>query len=760
MFFTLILFSYQAVRIETPPIIDGVLDDSVWAKTTFVDNFVQTDPEDSANPSQRTEFAVLYNDKGIYIGIKCYDNEPEKIIARLARRDEWVESDIVTIDIDSYHKGRNAYYFSINAAGVMVDAYFGENTFDEDWNGIWEAKSFIGNYGWSSEFFIPFNTLRFESKEENTFGILVSRYISRLKESDEYPYIKREDRNHEIAHYAVLSGLNGIPHKQSIDFLPYVRFSIIPKKDLNIGIDYKWHIKSNIILDGALNPDFGQVEADPAVLNLSTYETYFEEKRPFFMEGKDFFSTYFQLFYSRRIGQLPYYYPARGDSIINIPDNATILNALKIIGKTNLLSFGAMSALTNAEFAQLDSSDSIIQDTIVPERLYNVFRTKYNIGEYSYIGAIGTDRITGSIDNQIYTGAIDWKLCPNKHFNLKGIVAGSDVGTRNYGTYNALSYTFKNGGFSAAYTYIEPEFDITDMGFMWRDNLKALHINGYLYTIKPSGIFRRISGNIGFNERWNFDGYTIGASAYPNIYISFKNNWGIGFGGFHSFANYDDRMSRGGPPIKFPPYTGINGWMSSDNSKSVSLFLFYGTGGSDSSEYYNSNASVSIRLGSFLNLSIGPRIGFNSTNIQWVGYKQDSTSTAYIFASLKRKTISADARLNYTPFRNLTYQLWTEPYISIGDYSGFKRLDNPDIPSFTPDTVETNPDFKYRSLKMHFVLRYEYHPGSEFYFVYTKDYGAFEYIDSPSFRWENLYHLYRETGNEVWLLKINYRFSI
>ena len=763
MLFIFAIFSYQAMRIENPPIIDGILSDSVWAKATFVDSFVQTDPQDNATPTQHTEFAVLYNNDGLYIGIRCYDTEPEKIVARLSRRDEWVESDIVSIEIDSYHQGRNAYNFSVNAAGVKGDAYLGENTFDEDWNGEWEAKAYIGNYGWSSEFFIPFNTLRFKSKEENAFGIKISRYISRLKESDEYPYIKRADRNHLITHFAVLSGLKGIPHKQSIDFLPYVRFSLSQEKtqkDLSVGIDYKWHIRSNIILDGALNPDFGQVEADPAELNLSTYETYFEEKRPFFMEGKDFFSTYFQLFYSRRIGQIPYYYPSRGDSIIDIPDNTTILNALKLIGKTDLLSFGVISAITDEEFARLDSSGIVIQDTIVPERWYNVLRAKYNIGKYSYIGIIGTDQITKNIDNQVYTGGIDWKLCPNKYFSYKGMIAGSDVGEKNYGTYNALSYTFKNGGFSAAYTYIEPGFNITDMGYMWRDNLKALHINGYLYTTKPFGIFRHISGNLGFNKRWDFDGYTIGGSAYPNINIAFQNNWGIGFGGFHSITQYDDRLSRGGPPIKFSPTTGINGWIMSDNSKPVSLFMFYGTGSSECSEYYHSNATVRIRFSNYLNISIGPELDFSSTDREWVENRYNSMDTTYIFGTLKRNTISADARVNYTVNRNLTLQLWTEPYISTGDYSGFKRLDDPDIPSFIPDTVEWNPDFKYNSLKIHFVLRYEYHPGSEFYFVYTKDYGVLENTDDPSFRWEDLSHLYREEGDEVWLLKINYRFSI
>jgi hypothetical protein len=346
----------RATRINpTAPALDGNLDDPCWhgSDLQLARDFIQREPDEGKAATESTVVAVVYDDHAVYFAFWCYDDEPDKIDRQLVRRDRWGESDVVTVRLDPYHDHQTGYRFDISAAGVMRDCrLYNDINSDYSWDGVWDSAVKMQPWGWSAEIKIPFHSLRFADKPDQTWGMNVTRYISRRNESPWWAFSPSEDGGF-VSKFGHLSGLTGIKPSRHLEILPYAMGSIEtePKDESNpdgrgymknTGFDLKYGIASNLILDVAVNPDFGQVELDEPVLNLSAYETYYEEKRPFFIEGANLFDTRFGIFYSRRIGRPPNgdiededdrYYDPNFDYYTNYPNAVTILNAAKLTGK-------------------------------------------------------------------------------------------------------------------------------------------------------------------------------------------------------------------------------------------------------------------------------------------------------------------------------------------------------------------------------------------------------------------------------------------
>ena len=450
---------YSTLKTKNEDIrIDGIFNEEAWQQVEWEGNFVQIKPYENQLPSQPTSFKILYDNNNLYIAIKAFDSAPDSIEKRMSRRDEY-EGDYVGIGFDSYHDYRTAFVFVINAAGVKVDAAVTENgdNWDYNWDPIWYVKTSIDNEGWNAEMRIPFSQLRFGKKENYIWGLQVARNIYRRGEETSWQFISPNAAGW-VSFFGELRGINNINPRKQKDFIPYIVADVerYEKSDddpfktgkgsrISGGFDGKFGLTNDFTMDITVNPDFGQVEADPSVVNLSTYETFYQEKRPFFIEGRNIMSfgltsggplSSDNLFYSRRIGRTPQVIPETDDNIyVKYPGNTTILGAVKISGKTrNGWSLGFLEGVTQKEIAEIDSFDLRKSVTAEPLTNYSLFRVMKDINE-------GNTRMGGMItatNRQIddpallelrksaYTGGLDfyhqWK---NKTYflNAKSVLS-------------------------------------------------------------------------------------------------------------------------------------------------------------------------------------------------------------------------------------------------------------------------------------------------------------------------------------------------
>jgi len=336
----------HAVRAKGTVYLDGKLDESAWADAPVTDHFTQIDPNEGQPASQRTEVRVLYGDDALYVGVRLHDDG--KVTARLGRRDGPLgDSDWFGVMIDSYHDHRTAFGFDVNPLGVRRDEIKTIDVDDNSWDAVWEVATSIDAGGWTAEFRIPFSQLRFGSASDQTWGVQFERIIGRNHEYDVSTFIPKREQG-GVPRYGHLDGLHDVRPGKRLEVLPYTvskaeyidrgldPFRSRHEYSTSAGADLLYRVTSSLTLNATFNPDFGQVEVDPAVVNLGVYETFFEEKRPFFVEGSEIFNfgangtSGGQLFYSRRIGRTPSLAPPSPRS--DMPDVTTILGAAKLSG--------------------------------------------------------------------------------------------------------------------------------------------------------------------------------------------------------------------------------------------------------------------------------------------------------------------------------------------------------------------------------------------------------------------------------------------
>ncbi len=417
----------RAERVDKPPVVDGSLDDAAWKKATASSKFTQKLPDDGKAPSEPTHVRIVYDDKAIYIAVDCIQKTSE-IVAPLSRRDREVETDSVTVALATRGDGTTAFEFSINPAGVLADATrFDDTSSSRDWDENWTGSAKKTATGWSAEIEIPLRILRFEERAEQSFGLQVRRYTSARKESDEWAHIPRSDSG-EVSKYGRLENLVGLKKGSAFEVRPFV-VGKIGSRDTDLaplsrgfspgfsaGADFKWLLLPSLTLDGAILPDFGQVEADKVVLNLSSFETYFPEKRPFFLEAADIFQTPLQLVYTRRIGRAAYLPELPGDlEFATYPDPSPIYGALKLTGNLGEgWSVGALLALSGGSTAEAQRPSELVLDpngalhatpagrkreyVAEPLTAYKVLRLRRNFSGGSSLGVMmtGVSRLESS----------------------------------------------------------------------------------------------------------------------------------------------------------------------------------------------------------------------------------------------------------------------------------------------------------------------------------------------------------------------------
>jgi hypothetical protein len=784
--------AYRPTLAARAPEIDGRADDDIWRSANTITEFRQFDPAEDAQPTMRTETKLAYDAHNLYVLVRAYDAHPDSILSVLQRRDGFSLSDDIIVGIDSYNDKRTGYFFRLTAGGTMADGYvFNDGEEDWGWNAVWQGAAHVDSLGWIAEYRIPLSQLRYVARGENTFGVLVTRRIARRGERMAWPVFRRS-KTGNVSQWADVSGFTGLSAPRRAELVPYTvgRYGYRPLGDgtprnrtsSQVGADLKVGLTSNVTLDGAINPDFGQVEADPGVLNLSAFEQFYAERRPFFLEGSGIFRYDLDcndgectgLFYSRRIGRSPQLRDAYGDAAS--PQQTNIVGAAKITGRLkNGLSIGFLDAVT-------DRVQGTGRRTIEPLTNYGVMRLQQDLrGGNSGIGVMLTntsrqvDQWTQDVlRSGAWTGGLDLRhRFGGNRFQLSTQLAGSQVSgsssaiartqrsnvhlyqradadhvqldttrTALSGTLAQMSIDKQGGGitrFSTSAWYITPGFEINDVGFRTRADEAGASAWFALRPTKPFSIFRR--GQLNFNAygTTNTDGLLLGNGGNINANGQFTNFWNgyAGMGINNALASYDDRAARGGPALFRP--RSLSFWMGSDGDSrqaiapSVSVNGGRRLDGLGSS--WNAGVGAQFRAGTQLQGSLLMNYGRNIDDQQWLGNFVDGATNAYTFARLYQNTTSLTFRLNYTVTPTLSIESYLQPFVSEGEYTNWRALADGRASSadarFRPYTLRGAPGgFRFGQLRSNNVVRWEYLPGSVLFFVWTQ--GRDTFTDAPT----------------------------
>ncbi len=740
---------YTTQRTDQPPSIDGRLDDPCWEAVEWAGDFVQWEPDEGKPPTHQTAFKILYDENNLYVAYRAYDAEPERIVNRLARRD-WFPGDWVEINIDSHHDRRTAYSFTSSVSGTRGDEFISSdgNNWDGNWDPIWELKTRVDDEGWTAETRIPMSQLRFSGEEEQVWGIQVQRRLFREEERSIWQPKSRDEQGW-VSRFGELHGIRNVGSKRQMEFLPYsvARAERFRKEtgnpfrdgsdaELSLGLDGKIGVTSDITMDLTVNPDFGQVEADPSEVNLSAFETFFNEKRPFFIEGSNILNlqiapamagggfTRDNLFYSRRIGRPPSHHPDLGeDEHAHVPARSSILGAVKLSGKTRRgLSIGVIESVTARESARIDRFGNERSEAVEPLANYLAGRLQQDFDKgNTRVGGMLT-AVNRKIDEEqlnfmhssAYSGGIDlvhqwndrsWFAAAN---GVGSLVQGDEAAIlrtqRSSARYyqrpdkdyalldpartslsgHAGSARFgKTGGgdlrFETGAAWRSPGFEINDMGFLRNaDQVNQFGWAGYSIR-RPFSIFRRYNLNVNQWLNWDFGGTQLSRAANMNTNWAFRNNWSMGGGVTRTSQSISNTQLRGGPSSRWPGETEMEFWVNSDGRRRVILNFggWRSVADEGSSEVWNTWSDVVFTPSNALRLSLNPSYSRTIKELQYVATRPIGDAQRYLFASIDQKTFALTFRVDYTVTPNLTIQYYGAPFIASGAYSAYKKITDP-----------------------------------------------------------------------------------
>jgi hypothetical protein len=857
----------RAFRLSGPVNLDGVLDEGDWAQPGE-DRLIQNSPDNGCRPRNRTVFWVAYDDEAFYLAARMYDSAPDSIAARLGRRDTWPASDWVFLNLDTFNDDRNAFSFSINPAGVVGDAVlYNDGWDDSSWDGVWAVATDIDDQGWTLEARIPFSQLKFPDTEEQTWGINFSRRTLRHNERSELFHNPRGGSGYGVR-FPDLVGIRGIRPQNKAELRPYALgkaddrevepddpFRESPEFSGNLGLDLKTPLSNNLTMNATVNPDFGQVEVDPAVVNLSAYETFYQEKRPFFVEDANIFRFGNEglnsnwsfnwmdpvIFYSRRVGRAPQLGIESEYDFADVPEVTTILGAAKVSGKIGDTSVGALTAFTAREKARLQYNGEQFDQVVEPFSNYSVARAKVTKNDgLRGLGFMLThtardldDPVSqAELDRRAVTGGVDgWtNLDEDGVWALKGYLSGSHLsGSREAISSLQTSSTHyfqrpdadhleydpeanslsgwqgrvavnKQSGvwkLNSALGYSSPGYDINDLGFIYRTDMVNYSLVGGRRWLEPNSIFRDRTLYLATYWTWDTGGARSGGGYGAWFFAEFANYWNLTTHVFYNPEASDPRLTRGGPMVLTSPAREFDFNLSTDQRRKwVGSLGFFVQGDDAGSRYLSSSLALEFKPSSNVSLEVGPSYRWEKSDVQYHDTVADPTAVAtyghrYVFSDLEYRQFSLESRIDWTFTPGLTLQAYLQPLVAMGDYSRPKELarggtrdfsvygvDNGSTAEYRPDADAdqrwlitpdgNNPgntftladrDFNFKSLKVNLVLRWEYGPGSTFYFVWTQDRVNF---DNPG-----SFDLGRDTrslldapGENIFMVKVAQYFSL
>ncbi|MBA4144605.1 MAG: hypothetical protein C0523_02485 [Cytophaga sp.] len=758
--------SYTTAHLQgEAPKIDGDLNDAAWDQVPWGGgDFRQANPDAGKPASVQTQFKILYDAKNLYIAFLNLDPEPSKIVKRMSRRDGF-EGDWVEINIDSYFDKRTAFSFTASVSGVKGDEYVSNNgeDWDTSWDPIWYLKTSVNAEGWVAEVRIPLSQLRFAEKPELTWGFQITRRFFRKQERSLFQYIP-PDAAGWVHLFAELRGIKGIKPQKQLEVQPYVvakterfekeegnPFATGKSSGVDVGLDAKIGITSDVTLDLTVNPDFGQVEADPSQVNLTAFELFFQERRPFFIEGNntlnfplsDFNDN--NLFYSRRIGRKPQgevNTDEQGDDGVNeyvkTTGKTTILGAAKLTGKNKKgFSWALLETVTSPEKATIDSLGYRRKQVIEPLTNYFVGRAQQDINKGNTIVGGMLTATTRSIDDQLldwlhkeaYAGGLDfvhnWKertyyvsaktLFSHVNGSSHAMIATQTSSERYFqrpdnnhahvdslrksltGTGGKLMFGKKSGKlvFDVGLSWLSPQLELNDVGFLLQTDQVKQWVWMQYRLLKQAGIFRSQRYEIMQTSDWDFDKRNTSNSYSANTYLDFKNYWEVGSGvsyETHSLSNAD---LRGGPAFLYPG--NFNYWLyiSSDSRKKIQVTINpYWSWGREN--YLHSSAldiDFIYRPINSLNITISPNISRSHNELQYVTTASVNNSDRYLVANIDQTIARISLRMTYMITPNLSLQYWGQPFGAAGTYSNFKYIADARASDYSERFINVSSDW-------------------------------------------------------------------
>ncbi|MCK5817276.1 MAG: carbohydrate binding family 9 domain-containing protein [Candidatus Marinimicrobia bacterium] len=735
---------YVTSRTNNPPVIDGILDDACWETVPLAGDFRMHQPYDDRPAEFQTEFSVVYDNNNLYVAVRAYDPEPDKIFRQIVRRDN-VNTEFITVAIDSYHDKSTCYCFFVNASGVMGDIFFSKNgeVSDGSWDAIWWVKTRIDEQGWIAEFRIPLSQLRFVNAPEQVWGFDIMRAVQRSDEKSFWMEHSQEASGF-IHQFGILRGLNDIKARKVMDIYPYAVGNINtyeaqesnPYMDgsdtkFNGGIDGKIGLTNNFTLDFTINPDFGQVEADPATVNLSAFETFFGERRPFFIEGNNITSFSLdvnggqeQLFHSRRIGRSPHYWPYLGNNeYAKVPNATDIIGAAKITGRTESgLNIGIVEAVTQKEYATISSDGEESQVTVEPLTNYAIaaLRQDLNNGK-TQVGGIITavnrkldDEHLDFLHKQAYTTGLDlrhyfgdrtWQIDARAYGSYvqgsKAAISRTQLSSShlyqrpdadwvNYDTSRTSLMghggSVRAGKFSGNYRaafkvqWKSPGLELNDVGFVGVTDEISQNIWLNYRKNEPFAIFRKFETTFTQWNNFNFGGLHQNSGINMQSHAQFKNRMGIDIGLEWNSESLSSTALRGGPRLRMPGSYYAWTWFGTDYTKDIFASIIYIGGVNKEGLHHGQQieSDINWKISQYVNMFLDLNWNRDHGTLQYVTKVNYYGEDRYILAQLHQESASMQLGININITPNMSLEYRGRPYFVSGKYNEFKVVTDGD----------------------------------------------------------------------------------
>jgi hypothetical protein len=795
----------KAYRVNPhPPSIDGNLDDDVWKAEgmEFARVFRQRVPDDGVVATESTLVAVAYDDDAIYFAFWNYDAEPDNIVQQMVRRDRIGQADNLGIVIDPHHDHQTGYEFVVSSSNTQFDRiYFNDSWSDQSWNGVWESAVQIHPWGWAAEVKIPYHCLRFTEKDVHTWGINFNRWIYRKMEDVYWSHWPQSETG-LISHNGHLTGLSGITPAKHLEIMPFAVSSSelepsTPGNDgknyyANTGVDIKYGLSSNLTLDATFNPDFGQVELDAPVLNLSAFETYYPERRPFFIEGMDLFYTDFNLFYSRRIGRQP-----RGGVSDELkmyetdrPDATSIMGAAKLTGKlasgTSLAFITAQTAEEVEEYA-VGYVDTVGFDTngdpileyheterrefaIEPTANYSVMRVKQDVLNNSYIGAIFTNT---SQDTRYpaNTGGFDWRLnTKNNGWHTVGQIVYSRVHGQKTGFGFSAEIEKASGEHWRGRLYCNIKDPYLNLNHLGRLNTNGTRSGnawiGYREDT-PKWKIRRMNHDFNVNAGWTYDKYNYNRNANYNFYMQFLNYWSL-YGGMNIDAiDTAPWETRGNGNWEMPDNMTYSWYanLDTDSRKKLSFSLNPGSGTERGGSWWSNYMGITYKAASNIEVSVGANYSKSNGQMRWVTNSGYNDSLLSIFGKMDQTEFTPRVTFTYVPSPALSIQFSARTLISalshrdFSVYNGGQDYDE-NHPVINYAALEEANEYNYSAINSTLLMRWEYRPGSTLYVVWTRSRDEYDPTTGAFDMSRDVKRFFKGNDNNLFLIKASYWWNI
>ena len=775
---------------------DGRLDESLWMhQGTWTDWFVQVSPyERQASPSP-TRAKLFYDDRYIYIGIYCKDAVPEEMNRFIGNRDDNSLGDLVSIAFDTYHDYRAAPEFNLNLGGNQTDLIVTDKLeVNKSWNAVWEGRTHINNAdsSWTAELRIPFSQLRYNQRStDGIWGLHIRRIIRRNNEVQNWSLIPLKNNGHVFS-FGNMAGMDSLPKPKGFELLPYVmgKYRHAPRVagspyqqgdswQGNVGFDAKLAL-SDFTLDLTVNPDYGQVELDPSVMNLTAYETFYEEKRPFFLEGKhilDFANGNDLMFYTRRIGASPSYVPRDIDQIHSFAEtkeHVPILGALKLTGTNKQgVTIGVIESVTARSTARVTRDGVESRERVEPLTNYTVARVQKNWKGNTLLGGMLTsvnraldephlekllirNAVTAGLDfthyfhNRLYY--IDLKgMISSLHGTPEAVTALQQSVTHYFQRASSQDYLSVDpnrrsltgtGGsvkigrkgnakwsFSETFSWSSPGFDLNDMGYMKETDYLQ---NVTEIVFKQTHVWKQFRSNtLTFQQKnqWNYGGVTTSNHASIRWQSMLLNRFEWDLKETFGWNWLDSRLLRGGPDVRFGSYFLTSAKINTDKAKRMMFtFQYEGDHNFEGNRFNTLSPMLTLRMGNHVYFSGQLDYTWNNDRMQYVATlppSSDGGSPAYLMGHLKQKTYGLTLKLQVNVTPDVSIQCYGSPFTSVGKYDDFRLAADTKSSCFEKRTrplddpsITPHADFSFNEFRSNLVVRWEYLRGSTLYLVW------------------------------------------